>query len=245
MVLLVLAGCLINAEVYEQRSWELTDHDGDSFVYEKDCDDEDASVFPGALEVCGGTDQDCDGEVDEGATDAATWYPDADGDTFGDGAAAGTAVCRTPAGAVANALDCDDSAAGVNPAADETAYDGVDEDCDGADLTDVDADGYEAAVVGGNDCDDADVAVHPGSPEVPYDGVDQDCSGGDLDDLDGDGFAAVEAGGGDCEDGDPEVRPSAEETWANGLTDNDCDGEVEAVTLEYGADAWVGVSAGG
>ncbi len=61
------------------------------------------------------------------------------------------------------------------------------------DLTDVDADGYEAAVVGGDDCDDVDVAVHPGAPEVPYDGVDQDGSGGDLDDLDGDGFAAVPA----------------------------------------------------
>ncbi|HCB07286.1 MAG TPA: hypothetical protein DEQ43_24060 [Nocardioides bacterium] len=40
-----------------------------------DCDDGDASVFPGALETCNGVDDDCDGQVDEGL-DLATWVLD-------------------------------------------------------------------------------------------------------------------------------------------------------------------------
>ena len=35
-----------------------------------DCNDKDASIFPGAAEVCDGKDNDCDGQVDEGAKNA-------------------------------------------------------------------------------------------------------------------------------------------------------------------------------
>lgn len=31
-----------------------------------------------------------------------------------------------------------------------------------------------------------------------------------------------------------------EETWANGVTDNDCNGEVEAIQLDYGSSSWAG-----
>ncbi|MFZ5479341.1 MAG: FG-GAP-like repeat-containing protein [Myxococcota bacterium] len=34
--------------------------------------------------------------------------------------------------------------------------------------------------------------------------------------------------------------PGAGETWEDGFTDNDCDGELEDVTLEYGATSWTG-----
>ncbi len=73
--------------------------------------------------------------------------------------------------------DCDDDAAGTHPTADEIPYDGIDQDCDGLDLTDVDGDDMDAIAAGGNDCDDGDAEVSPLASERCADGVDQDCSG--------------------------------------------------------------------
>ncbi len=42
------------------------DLDGDTYPVATDCDDTDASVNPGATEVCDGIDNNCDGTVDEG-----------------------------------------------------------------------------------------------------------------------------------------------------------------------------------
>ncbi len=50
-MLLLLAGCLINRDVYERRLAELTDADGDGFVMEDECNDDDAAIFPGAVEL--------------------------------------------------------------------------------------------------------------------------------------------------------------------------------------------------
>ncbi len=166
-----------------------------------DCDDADATSFPGGTEVCDGADNDCDGTTDEAdATDAATWYADADGDSYGD-AGSTTVACDQPSGHVADATDCDDGAAAVNPAASEIC-DGIDNDCDGAVdgddssvtgtatwYADLDGDGYGDAgtsveacsapsgyVGDATDCDDGDGAVNPAASEI-CDSIDNDCDG--------------------------------------------------------------------
>jgi len=175
------------------------DGDGDGFVACEECDDTNAAVHPGAAEVCDGVDDNCDGVVDEAtAVDAATWYADVDGDTFGDSGS--TALgCSAPAGYVADATDCDDAAVDVNPAQTELCN-GVDDDCDGAIdeagaggatnwYADADGDSYGDAGVSvtscmapagyvsdGTDCDDTDAAVSPAATEF-CNGIDDNCDG--------------------------------------------------------------------
>ena len=71
-----------------------------------DCNDNNASINPYALEICDGVDNNCDARVDEGF--------DKDGD--------GYTVCRG---------DCNDSNSLVNPGAIENCKDSIDNDCDG------------------------------------------------------------------------------------------------------------------
>jgi len=63
---------LLGAVLMAQNACE-TDHDGDGWSSaEGDCDDNDASVHPGATEICDGIDNDCNDLIDDGATgDAA------------------------------------------------------------------------------------------------------------------------------------------------------------------------------
>lgn len=178
LLLGLLPGCLINEALYQRSKAALTDHDGDSFVQKDDCDDDDASISPDAVELCNGADDDCNGQVDEDADDAAIWFSDADGDGFGSSAEAGTSECDAPAHTVATAGDCDDAARSVNPDAQDSPYDGVDQDCDGADLIDVDGDGDPATAASGADCDDENSAISSLVAEGWYDnGTDNDCDG--------------------------------------------------------------------
>ncbi|MCP4805296.1 MAG: hypothetical protein GY884_08095, partial [Proteobacteria bacterium] len=91
--------------------------------------DTDSDVNPDAEDVCDEVDNDCDGEVDDGAT-LSTWYADADADGFGD-ADDSLDDCAEPTGYVADDTDCDDTLADVNPDATE-ACNGTDDDCDGS-----------------------------------------------------------------------------------------------------------------
>jgi hypothetical protein len=73
-------------------------------------------------------------------------------------------------------VDCDDADGDVLPGAEETWYDGVDQDCDGADDFDQDADGVPTP----DDCGDTDPTVFPGATDPPRDDIDQDCDGADT-----------------------------------------------------------------
>jgi len=94
-----------------------------------DCRDDDPSTFPGATEVCNGYDDDCDNQVDEGLS--SSWWPDADADGWGAGAA--VEACDAPEGYADRDGDCDDGDAAIHPEASDTDGDGVDSDCDGSD----------------------------------------------------------------------------------------------------------------
>jgi parallel beta-helix repeat protein len=170
------------------------DADLDGYSADEDCDDGDPGVHPGADELCNERDDDCDGETDEDATDATTWYADTDGDGFGDAEVA-TQACHQPTGHVDDDTDCDDADAAINPDA-EDVCNGVDDDCDG-DMdedheqldwyADADADGYgdpDVSVTAcaqptgyledASDCDDSDDAIHPEADEL-CNSIDDDC----------------------------------------------------------------------
>jgi hypothetical protein len=176
-----------------------------------DCDDAVTAVNPGATEVCNGFDDNCDALVDDAdpAVDASTftdYWPDVDGDGFGDQSAAAAPSCDPIGPSATNGDDCDDALAAVNPDALEICNGGVDDDCSGtaddADAgvdastktdwyPDVDGDGYGAElgtpaarcaappnrVADNTDCDDALTAVNPGATEVCNSGVDDNCDG--------------------------------------------------------------------
>jgi hypothetical protein len=61
----------------------------------------------------------------------------------------------------------------------EIPYDGIDQDGDGADLMDLDSDGFVGRLAFGRDCNDRNPSVRPGVSDPKGDGIDQDCDGGD------------------------------------------------------------------
>ena len=150
-----------------------------------DCDDLRGDVYPGADEICDGRDTNCDGIQD---TNPVITYIDADGDAFGL-LSTQLSLCGPLGDRVVAAGDCNDADASILPGATELPADGVDQNCDGAELCyrDVDHDGYAGPSTHPqqslvcmlnqpNDCDDERFEVHPGAAES-CDGTDGDCDG--------------------------------------------------------------------
>ncbi len=201
VVLLLAVAC---AGDLESPSGPPGDADGDGIRADEDCNDDDATVFPGAPEICDGVDNDCDDLVDDDdeLAEAPRWYRDLDGDGFGSGG--GMLACEEPAsGFTAEAGDCDDNDETVSPDALEVC-DTIDNDCDdlvddddddvdtstGAEFwVDDDGDGFgdperpvfacrrlDGLADNPNDCDDLQDVVRPGVAEV-CDAIDNDCDG--------------------------------------------------------------------
>lgn len=197
-------GALVGtAAFYKAKTYFYSnDADADGYSNTEDCNDQNAAIFPGATEVCDGIDNNCDGLTDEGLT-VNTFYPDADGDGFGDfNAPLDTCLPTAPVGFVTNNMDCLDNDAGIYPGAIEVC-DGLDNNCNGLSddglpttnyYQDNDGDGF------GN----ANSSLPSCSPEPPG------------------GFVANDL---DCNDNDAAINPNAIETCDD--LDNNCDGSVD------------------
>ena len=173
----------------------IADIDNDLFDtcgLEPDCNDAVGSIYPGAVEVCDGVDQNCDLVVDDGF--------DADGDTFFDGSESG---CAATYGANA---DCNDGSGAVYPGAPDICDAFTDNNCDSVvDPFESDDDG-DGATECSDDCDDGDASLNPNDGDS--DGVTTCDAVPDCDDLSGDVFpgAPEECSGPDqdCDSVDPD-----------------------------------------
>ena len=161
-----------------------------------DCNDASATVYPGAMELCNGIDDDCNLVVDNDLT-YRLYYRDADGDGYGSAAQTELTCTGAPSpGYAIPSSDCNDADAGINPAAAEVCDpSSTDENCNGladdldpgvSDATrtsfyaDADGDGYTVNastrlcdfpangfdIAPEGDCDDANPSIHPGAREI-------------------------------------------------------------------------------
>ena len=142
--------CAVGIQICIEEIWGICEQD--IFASDEICDDE--------------LDNDCDGLVD--FKDEEDCFlpecPDGDQDGYLD------ILC--------GGHDCDDRDEYIFPDAEEICDDGIDQDCDGADLEceEVDADG-DGFLISEGDCDDSDKSINPSAEEICDDEIDNDCDG--------------------------------------------------------------------
>ena len=129
MTLFLCSACLLT-----DKSDEIViDADGDGYVWPYDCNDQQPSVHPNALELCNEIDDDCDGAIDDAdasldPTSTTAFYRDADNDGYGD-VLIPQYQCFPENGFVSTNTDCDDQNPDINPSAIELCNE-IDDDCD-------------------------------------------------------------------------------------------------------------------
>jgi hypothetical protein len=206
------------------------DADGDGFTCKVDCNDGDASVHPGVVDLCDGVDNDCDGDVDEDYLPTPT--------------SCGVGSCDASGALECVAGEIIDSCEAGTPAADDALCNGLDEDCDGS----VDEDfvpqatscgvgacgaSGDTACVAGTVVDSCDPGA-PAASDATCDGVDDDCDGSVDEEFGSQSCATGQpgicaAGTTSCQAGtelcEADLQPQAE-ICTDGL-DNDCDGDAD------------------
>ena len=137
-----------------------------------DCNDSDSSINPSAPEICNNVDDNCNGQIDDFAVDAPTWYEDSDMDGFGNLNSI-LVDCDQPAGYVNNFDDCDDTDSAINP--NTIWYVDFDGDGFGNPNTSVTTCNPGAGFsLDNTDCNDNVAAINPDATEL-CNGVDDDC----------------------------------------------------------------------
>lgn len=144
----------------------------------KDCDDNNDSIFPGAVEAFDSVDNDCDGAIDEGFV-LEEYYRDVDGDGFGDESDYVLEIA-IPNGYVSNHTD--NCVYISNPSQADGDRDGIGDACDP--FTDTDDDGVQDSV------DNCPEEYNPNQRDEDDDGTGDSCDSQNGLDLDNDGVNA-------------------------------------------------------
>jgi hypothetical protein len=188
-------GDIILTQGFQQPEVD-NDLDNDGFTADVDCDDNNPDIYPDAVELCDGIDNNCDGVIDENLV--MTYYADVDGDGYA-GFNTTLDTCAMPAGYSDEPTDCNDEDASVNPGAIEICNQ-IDDNCDNTTdegqttifFADLDGDGYGDAenfieacelssgfVLEEGDCDDNNEDINPIAEEICDNGIDENCDGSD------------------------------------------------------------------